>query len=50
MTPYQEQQEITIQRARQIAPDDDRLIESSGDDRVRDESFALACELLGEAA
>jgi hypothetical protein len=49
LTPFQEQQEITIQRARQLAPNDDRLVESSGDDEVRAVSFALACEMLDEA-
>jgi hypothetical protein len=50
LTSFQEQQEITIQRARQAHPDDERLVESSGNTVIRDEAFTVACEILGEAA
>lgn len=49
MTPYQEHQEEAIARARRIYPDDVRLEEASGDDEIRSQSYALACEILDEA-
>jgi hypothetical protein len=49
LTPFQEQQELTIQRARQHKPNDERLVESSADDTTRADSFAIACEILDEA-